>query len=152
MLAEAAVATEEGPLAAFSLEGAEAWREFRTAAWLHDCGKVTTPGEVVEKATKLETSYNRIHEIRTRFEVLLRDARITMLEQRLAGVAADQASDQFERRRLQLQDDFAFIAACNIGTEKLAPEAVERLDALAGQSWQRHFDHSLGLGWLERSR
>ena len=152
MLAEAAVATEEGPLAAFSLDGAEAWREFRTAAWLHDCGKVTTPGEVVEKATKLETSYNRIHEIRTRFEVLLRDARITMLEQRLAGVAADQASDQFERRRLQLQDDFAFIAACNIGTEKLAPEAVERLDALAGQIWQRHFDHSLGLGWLERSR
>ena len=62
----------------------EQWREFRIGAWLHDCGKVTTPEHIVDKATKLETVYNRIHEIRMRFEVLLRDAMI----ERLAALAA----------------------------------------------------------------
>jgi GAF domain-containing protein len=85
MLAQAAEATSEGPLASFRLGSNEAWREFRIGAWLHDCGKVTTPEYVVDKATKLETNYNRIHEIRTRFEVLLRDARIARLEGLLAG-------------------------------------------------------------------
>ncbi|MFG6158858.1 HD domain-containing phosphohydrolase [Halomonas sp. 1390] len=50
---------------------------FHLAAWLHDCGKLTTPDEVMEKATKLETRYNRLHEIRMRFEVLWRDAEVT---------------------------------------------------------------------------
>ena len=54
-------------------------RELNIAAWLHDCGKVTTPEYVVDKATKLETIYNRIHEIRTRFEVLHRDMTIQTL-------------------------------------------------------------------------
>ena len=64
----------------------ERW-EFEVAAWLHDCGKVTTPEYVVDKATKLETLYNRIHEIRMRFEILIRDAEIETYRKRLAGDA-----------------------------------------------------------------
>ena len=44
-----------------------------------------TPEAVVEKATKLDAPVNRLHEIRTRFEVLLRDGRIARLEGLLAG-------------------------------------------------------------------
>ena len=55
----------------------EQWEALHIAGWLHDCGKFTTPEYVVDKATKLETIYNRIHEIRMRFEVLKRDADIT---------------------------------------------------------------------------
>mgnify|MGYP003347098377 CR=1 FL=1 len=73
MLAEEACKVTEGPLADFSFKTEEEWREFRIGAWLHDCGKVTTPEYVVDKSCKLETIYNRIHEIRMRFEVLLRD-------------------------------------------------------------------------------
>jgi response regulator RpfG family c-di-GMP phosphodiesterase len=54
----------------------EQWEALHIAGWLHDCGKVTTPEYVVDKATKLETIYDRIHEIRMRFEVLKRDAQI----------------------------------------------------------------------------
>lgn len=38
-------------------------RQLSIAAWLHDCGKVTTSEYIVDKATRLETIYNRIHEI-----------------------------------------------------------------------------------------
>ena len=152
MLAEAANGVQEGPLADFQLEGEEAWREFRIGAWLHDCGKVTTPEYVVDKATKLETNYNRIHEVRTRFEVLLRDARIAQLEAQLAGGDGAELQRQFEATVAQLHDDFAFVAQSNEGGEFFGPEQVERLQQIAQRSWQRNFDDTLGLSWEERNR
>ncbi len=80
MLTKAAEQSEAEPFKDFKLSSEE-WQELQLAAWLHDCGKVTTPEHVVDKAVKLETIYNRIHEIRTRFEVLKRDAHILILQQ-----------------------------------------------------------------------
>lgn len=99
MLAEAAGEVDEGPLAGFRFEGEDEWRVFRIGAWLHDCGKVTTPEHVVDKATKLEVIYNRIHEVRMRFEVLLRDARIECLEAIAAGTDAALAERDFAARK-----------------------------------------------------
>jgi HD superfamily phosphodiesterase len=75
MLAEAADATSEGPLADFKLTDKDRY-ELRIAALLHDCGKVTTPVHVVDKATKLQTIFDRIELIDTRFEVIRRDAEV----------------------------------------------------------------------------
>jgi hypothetical protein len=41
--------------------------ELRIAALLHDCGKITTPVHVVDKSTKLETIFDRIELVATRF-------------------------------------------------------------------------------------
>lgn len=153
MLAQAACATDSGPLADFCFADDEAWREFRIGAWLHDCGKMTTPEYVVDKATKLETIYNRIHEIRTRFEVLLRDAeieRLTAIHEH--GVPPAEADARCVERRHQLLDDFAFVAECNLGGEFMAPERVERLQRLAGETWLRHFDNRIGLSQEEAQR
>jgi hypothetical protein len=152
MLAKEVEALQEGPLAGFRFESEQEWREFRTAAWLHDCGKITTPDCVVEKATKLDAHVNRIGEIRTRFEVLLRDARIAMLEGKLAGEDPDLLERAYRQRAPELTEDFAFIARCNIGSEGMDPAEQERLKRLAGHSWQRHFDDRLGLGKEELSR
>ncbi|WP_460941484.1 transporter substrate-binding domain-containing protein, partial [Parahaliea aestuarii] len=100
----------------FKLDSQEQWREFRIAAWLHDCGKITTPEHVVDKGSKLETIYNRIHEIRTRFEVLWRDAEISYLK----ACLADPEAEAEHRKTLvasqrQLVDDFTFVAECNVG-------------------------------------
>ncbi|MEJ0003417.1 MAG: HD domain-containing phosphohydrolase [Pararobbsia sp.] len=152
MLAEAASDARDGPLASFRFETEEQWREFRIGTWLHDCGKVTTPEFVVDKATKLETIYNRIHEIRTRFEVLLRDAEIDCLKATLAGGDADAARAAFEVRRAQLVEDFAFLAQCNIGAESQAPARTERLREIGAQTWLRHFDDRLGLSHIEAAR
>ncbi|MEI6830382.1 MAG: HD domain-containing phosphohydrolase [Synechococcaceae cyanobacterium ELA445] len=152
MLARAAEETGEGPLANFKLGSEDAWREFRIGAWLHDCGKIVTPEYVVDKATKLEANYNRIHEVRTRFEVLLRDARIAWFEGVIKGDDRAQLDATYKQRETQLQEDYVFVAECNLGGEFMGPERVERLRTIGGQTWKRHFDSSLGLAWEELSR
>jgi HD-GYP domain-containing protein (c-di-GMP phosphodiesterase class II) len=152
MLAEEASRVMDGPLADFGFHSDEEWREFRIGAWLHDCGKVTTPEYVVDKATKLETIYNRIHEVRARFEILLRDAEIASLKAIQSGADPAATAQEFHERCAQLIDDFAFVAECNIGGEFMAPQRIERIKEIAGQTWLRHFDDRLGLSHEELRR
>jgi HD-GYP domain-containing protein (c-di-GMP phosphodiesterase class II)/HAMP domain-containing protein len=147
MLAEEATAVTDGPLASFGFHTPEEWREFRVGAWLHDCGKMTTPEYVVDKATKLETIYDRIHEIRTRHEVLWRDAEIDYLKACAAGEDAAAAARRRDKRQATLVDDFAFIAECNLGAEYMAQERVTRLRQIGEQTWWRHFDDRLGISY-----
>jgi HD-GYP domain-containing protein (c-di-GMP phosphodiesterase class II) len=151
MLARAACAEQKGPFADFALSDNQ-WEELHIAAWLHDCGKVTTPEYVVDKATKLETLYDRIHEIRMRFEVLKRDAEIACLKAIAAG--GDSAGLQAALQQLlaKLDDDFAFVARCNEGGEFMAPEQVERMRAVASLTWQRSLSDRLGISYEERQR
>ncbi|MBN7798521.1 HD domain-containing phosphohydrolase [Parahaliea mediterranea] len=153
MLAEQASDSDHPAFHDFRLDGKEQWREFRIAAWLHDCGKITTPEHVVDKGSKLETIYNRIHEIRTRFEVLWRDAEIRYLRQCQADPEAEPRHRQaLEQQRARLRDDFAFVAECNVGGEYLGPEKQQRLREIAGITWQRHFDDRVGLSPVEELR
>ncbi len=85
----------------------------------------------MDKATKLETIYDRIHEIRTRFEVLKRDAEIAMLRAVAAGEAETAARARLEAEWRALDDDFAFVASCNEGGEVMAPEKLDRLRQIA---------------------
>ena len=88
MLAEAASRAQSGPLKGFVLTESDR-RELELAALMHDCGKITTPVHVVDKSTKLEALFDRIHLVDARFEVLKRDARIRLLEERLARPSDD---------------------------------------------------------------
>jgi HD-GYP domain-containing protein (c-di-GMP phosphodiesterase class II) len=129
------------------------WYELHISAWLHDCGKVTTPEYVVDKATKLETIYDRIHEIRTRFEVAKRDVEIDYLKAMLDGKGdAKKLKKERDERLAQLDDDFAFVAECNIGGEFMAPERVERIKEIAGRTWTRTLDDRLGISQDEAKR
>ncbi len=144
MIFNAACDKNEGVFKDFSLTEKEK-EEFRIAAWLHDCGKLTTPEYVVDKATKLETIYNRIHEIRTRFEVLHRDAQIRYLEAVQKGENKDIAQKRCLDEQHQLQDDFAFIARANIGGEFMHEEDILRVNKISQTVWLRHFDNRQGL-------
>ncbi len=151
-LVRAASESTDAPFADFTLTTEDEWREFHIAAWLHDCGKVTTPEYVVDKATKLETIWNRVHEVRTRFEVLRRDAEIRHLKGRLDGGDEAALKAAFEAEVARLEDDFAFIAECNLGGEFMAPEKVARLREIGQRTWTRHFDDRLGLSRDELKR
>ncbi|MGD8703604.1 MAG: HD domain-containing phosphohydrolase, partial [Desulfosarcina sp.] len=152
MLAEAAQAFQEEPFDDFSLSESENYA-LHLASWLHDCGKLTTPEYVVDKATKLETIYNRIHEIRMRFEVLWRDAEIDYYQSLVDGSElGSELNRKLLERRVKLQRDFAFVAQCNIGGEFMSDERVERLQRIASQTWLRHFDDRLGVSQEELER
>jgi HD-GYP domain-containing protein (c-di-GMP phosphodiesterase class II) len=147
MLAEAVNDTSEGPLKDFTMSEKDRY-ELKIAGLLHDCGKVTTPVHVVDKRTKLETIFDRINLVDTRFEVLKRDAEITSLKERLEvarqrgpyDIATSQESvegDQALREKLRrLEEDREFLRRCNTGGESMSPEAQARVRQIAaGHKW-----------------
>lgn len=126
MLAEAVHRHDTGPLASWKMTDRDRY-ELKIAGLLHDCGKVTTPVHVVDKATKLQTIYDRIDLIDTRFEVLRRDAELGMLRARDAGADAAAAEEACRRRVREIDADRDFLRACNVGTEAMPREHQDRV-------------------------
>ncbi|MFZ6734316.1 HD domain-containing phosphohydrolase [Undibacterium sp. Ji42W] len=154
LLAQAACKETEGTFASFQLSDEE-WEELHIAAWLHDCGKVTTPEYIVDKATKLETLYDRIHEIRMRFEVLKRDAHIDYWQavaKDSAGNDAAELKKKLDDSLAQLDSDFAFIAECNEGGEFMASDKIARIQDIAGRHWLRTLSDRIGISHDEKER
>jgi len=141
LLAEAVNETGDGPLAEFHMADKDRY-ELKIAGLLHDCGKVTTPVHVVDKATKLETIFDRVHLIDTRFEVLKRDAEIEYMKKKLAlsgkgkRMDTDEEDKRYRDRLRQLDDDRGFLHACNIGGERMKDADVERVLRIAKYRWR----------------
>ncbi len=151
MLAQAAAASQDPAFSSYRPTEDE-WEALHIAAWLHDCGKVTTPEYVVDKATKLETLNDRIHEIRTRFEVLKRDAWINYWQAITRGGDEQHLAQLRNANLAALDDDFAFIARCNLGSEAMAEADLQRLNTIAQRTWTRTLDDRLGVSWEENRR
>jgi HD-GYP domain-containing protein (c-di-GMP phosphodiesterase class II) len=129
MLAEAVNETMDGPLSEFQMSDKDRY-ELKIAGLLHDCGKGTTPVHVVDKATKLEGIYDRIHLIDTRFEILKRDAEIAMLKD-----GTHEGRARHRERLRQIEEDRMFLRAANIGGERMRDEDVERIRRIAEYRW-----------------
>jgi HD-GYP domain-containing protein (c-di-GMP phosphodiesterase class II) len=151
MIARAACESQAPPFKDFDLSEEE-WEALHIAGWMHDCGKVTTPEYVVDKATKLATIYDRIHEVRMRFEVLKRDAEIRHWQAVADGGDRDTLRQQMESEWRQLDEEFAFVAESNEGGEFMAPERIERLRQIAERVWMRTIDDRIGVSWEEKTR
>ena len=152
MLVKEASDNKEGSLKEFSFTTDEELEEFERGAWLHDCGKITTPEYVVDKATKLETIYNRIHEVRMRFEVLWRDVEIVCLQGELNGEDRETLETYRESEHQKLIDDFHFVATSNVGGEFMSEERKHHIKRISERKWTRHFDDRLGLSSNELMR
>jgi HD-GYP domain-containing protein (c-di-GMP phosphodiesterase class II) len=145
MLAEAADATREGPLASFRMDDRDRY-ELKIAGLLHDCGKVTTPVHVVDKATKLQTLFDRIHLIDTRFEVLKRDAEINALRRQLAlrgpadaGVDEPIWQNYLEEVRV-LDEEREFLRKANVGGEAMKEADQQRVRDIGSRHKWRDVD------------
>ena len=128
LLAEAVARTKVGPLADFDMNEADRY-ELKIAGLLHDCGKITTPVHVVDKATKLQTLFDRIALVDTRFEVLLRDAEIARLKGELDAAA-------YHARLAQLRADRELLRQANTGGEFMDDARIEAIERIAGQRWR----------------
>src|SRR5262249_23147172 len=142
LLAEAVTKASSGPLASFTMSEKDRY-ELKIAGMLHDCGKVTTPVHVVDKATKLQTIYDRIGLIDTRIEVLKRDAEIGTLKAKLKVLERGDQSTWTEldaklsAALVQLNADREFLRRCNIGSERMAAEEQQRVSSIgSGYRWR----------------
>lgn len=142
MLAEAVNRTTAGPLKDFHMTELDR-KELQIAGLLHDCGKISTPVHVVDKATKLQTIFDQIHMIDTRFEVLKRDAEIELLNAKLEArtdIGAQTTAEleqQFQERISKMNEERKFLRECNIGGESMALESQERVRQIGTQyTWR----------------
>ena len=118
------------------------WHELHISAWLHDCGKVTTPEYVVDKATKLETITDRIELVNTRFEILKRDYEISKLKQYIEiiedkekGTLVDELESKYIIDIEKLNEHKEFINKCNIGGEFMNAEDQKRIEEIGNHKW-----------------
>ncbi len=136
MLAEAAHETDAGPLAEFEMTKNDR-KQLWLAGLLHDCGKITTPVHVVEKSTKLETIFDRIHMVDTRFEVVKRDAEIRALKEKLAGGNDPKRHGEIDHalteELVRMDADRDFLRRANIGGEAMSEEDQRRVAQIAGR-------------------
>lgn len=148
MLADAAIQSKTGPFGDFTMTENEVY-ELKIAAWLHDCGKVTTPESVMDKATKLETTFDRIHLIDQRFELLK-----TQRENALLRLAMDdlqngkmvnfkEMEQELNAIKRQIEDDKSFIRRINFGTEFMLPEDQQRVRNIANYEYLNETGHSV---------
>ncbi|PZO41714.1 MAG: phosphohydrolase [Pseudanabaena frigida] len=140
MIADAACKANYGIFKDFIMDEEERY-ELKIAGLLHDCGKVTTPVHVIDKATKLETIFDRIHLVNTRFEVLKRDAEISFLNQKIAAIESGNLSivsdleAALQQKLAQYSSDQQFLRICNIGGEFMSEEYKERLQLITKYRW-----------------
>ena len=148
MLAEAAMKADSGPLKDFSMTEEEVY-ELKIAAWLHDCGKVTTPESVMDKATKLETIFDRIHLVDQRFELLKSQREIAYLrmavETAKSGKLLNTKSldEDIEDIKKALDDDKNFIRRANIGSEAMRPVDQRRVRTIANYEYIDEHGHKI---------
>ena len=131
----------DGPFAAVHFSE-NALRELRMSAWLHDIGKITTPEYVVDKAKKLETIFDRIETIKTRFEVIKRDRRIETLQDRLRNAESSVPRDEQHFGAPDADDDFNQLAkelnlliTANTGDEFMADEMIAEIKKIGARKW-----------------
>ncbi len=143
MLAEATVRADYGPqeIREFTMSEEDRY-ELWVAGMLHDCGKITTKEYVVDKGTKLETIFDRIHLVDLRFELLKRDAEIALLKQQIAahqqGTVFNETEPQaaFAHYCQTLDEERAFVRKANIGGEFMAEADQHQLRQIAQRRWR----------------
>ncbi|HEX7750426.1 MAG TPA: HD domain-containing phosphohydrolase [Bordetella sp.] len=150
-LTQAAQAARTEPFADFALSPEE-WEAVEVAGWLHDCGKLTTAEYVVDKATKLETIYDRLHEIRMRFELLKACCHADYWRGMAQGGDAQALAAIRDAELTALDADFAFVAACNEGGEAMADVDIARLRNIGERTWVRTLDDRIGISRDEKLR
>ncbi|WP_027858757.1 HD domain-containing phosphohydrolase [Marinobacterium jannaschii] len=130
VLAQAVCDSREGPFSEVQFTDDELY-ELQIASWLHDCGKITTPEHVIEKATKLQTIFDRIELVAARFTQYKQHLYIELLQQ----PHNDAQMQHYQQQCRQLDSDLELLRRCNRGSEALAECDQQRIQALAGIRW-----------------
>ena len=142
MIAQTINTVDEGPFKQVCFTEDE-MEELRLAAWMHDVGKITTPEYIVDKSHKLQTIFDRIQLIETRFNLIAQLIENNVLQQKreLERTHQDTPSrletlDNIRQKRLdRLAADLAFIKECNSPDEFMSDDKIQRLNEIGAQTF-----------------
>ncbi|NQU67193.1 MAG: GAF domain-containing protein [Candidatus Marinimicrobia bacterium] len=136
MITRAACESKSQPFSDFSLDDHQ-WFELTVAAWLHDCGKLSTPDHILDKETKLQTIRDGIVTITTRFELLIKQKEIEYLHQ-VVKFPENQKElhEKFLKTIEQIKYELAFISKANVGGEFMTDEDVARVVLASEMTWE----------------
>ena len=116
--------------------------ELRIAAYMHDIGKVTTPVEIVEKAKKLQTIFDRIHYVRLRMDYIIQKVKlegqqikINLLESGAVKTEVEKVEADLNNKIEELKEIRSFINKCNEPGEFLEDETLERLKKISQRTY-----------------
>ena len=124
-----AVNADDGPIFSEVRFSRHELDELEMAAWLHDCGKITTPEFVIDKQTKLEAISDRIQLVDLRIELLRKEEEIQKLKRE--GLPTAQSEQRVVPETDELEHISNFLHQCNTGGEWLAPEKIDRIKQIA---------------------
>lgn len=133
-LADAAHNTEYGAFKDFLMSDDDRY-ELEVAAWLHDCGKLTTPEYVMDKSTKLERIVDRIELIDTRLEIMKRDAEIIKLTKLANGENKAETVSDYEEKIKALNEAGVFLRRHNKGGESMHDDDIDKVKEWAKLQW-----------------
>lgn len=139
MLAQAVSESMEGPFKDVCFSKEEIY-ELEMAAFLHDCGKITTPIYLLEKRTKLEGIFDKIGWIRQRLDFYKSQFEVDALTKKIQWLASrhpdiyrggeiffNNCDDEKERKIKQLEEIETFLSKCNDGNFQMTEESLEKL-------------------------
>ena len=106
--------------------------ELYVAGWLHDFGKVATPELIMNKATKLQGLYDKIDEIKFRFEILKRDIELDYYKNKIN--ISDSEKKSLNSKLKTIQNDIEFLNNSNVGGEFMSDELKDRVKNIANQN------------------
>jgi len=133
---------DEGPFAEVHFNEDEL-EELKLAAWLHDIGKIITPEWVVDKASKLQTIYDRVDLVALRFDLIAKCQEADCLARKIELLAEGAGSEELARAgedcvraMAELAEERAFIMSCNEPGEFMSDERIERLRGIAAKTYE----------------
>ena len=141
MIANEINRAEQGPFKDVQLTDSEI-EELRLAAWMHDVGKITTPEYVINKATKLETIFDRTHIIEHRFKLIAQSIensylkeKIALLQQDIPDLEAQRALDaKFAADTETLAHEAEFIKSCNTPVESMDDKTAAEIRRIGSKT------------------
>ena len=116
--------------------------ELRIAAYMHDIGKVTSPVEIVEKAKKLQTIFDRIQYVRLRMayisqkiELEGQEAKIKILQNGSSPEKLNSIEKETLEKLIEIEEILRFINKCNEPGEFLDDEILVRLKEVSEKTY-----------------
>ena len=116
--------------------------ELKIAAYMHDIGKVTSPVEIVEKAKKLQTIFDRIQYVRLRMayisqkiELEGQEAKIKILQNGSSPEKLNSIEKETLEKLIEIEEILKFINKCNEPGEFLDDEILVRLKEVSEKTY-----------------